>query len=61
MNTYQIRYQTGQRGVPIVVADCVELTDDIYIFKLKGEIVAIISKAAAISVVLVRTDGETHD
>ena len=60
MNTYRIRYTTGNSGVKLVRADSVNGFDpawDTYVFKRENEVVAAIPKAVVASVEKVDEDG----
>lgn len=59
MNTYRIKYKKGESGANYVEADSVNGFDpscDTYLFKIDGEIVAVIPKATVISVVKVAVE-----
>ena len=58
MNKYRIRYKQGARGIRIVTADTIhgfQPSCDTYIFKMEGEIVAVIPKANVISIETIAT------
>ena len=59
MNTYRIRYRKGEAGLKLVQADSVngfKPSCDSYVFKLEGEVVAVMPKAVVVSVERVSTD-----
>ena len=59
MNNYRIKYKKGESGANYVEADSVNGFDqscDTYLFKIDGEIVAVIPKANVISVVKVAVE-----
>ena len=61
MDDYRIRYKRGGAGARVVKADTVngfKATCDSYVFKVGGEVVAVIPKANVISIERVDRIGE---
>ena len=61
MDTYWIRYISGERGIKVVKADRVvgqEASHDVFVFSRNGKVVALVPKAKVASIELMEGEEE---